>query len=83
MAESFEQVDQPPPRPRGFDGNGTRRGKLDKERLELREVVREAMLGQLAVGREDGNLGDASVQVHADMYHRLGLLFSERFCRAL
>jgi hypothetical protein len=41
------------------------------------------MLGQLAVGREDGNLGDASVQVHADMYHRLGLLFSERSCQAL
>jgi hypothetical protein len=39
--------------------------------------VRQAMLGQLAVGREDGNLGDAFVKVHADMYHRLGLLFSE------
>jgi hypothetical protein len=60
----------------------TRRGKLGKERLELREVVRQAMLGQLAIGREDGNLGDAFVKVHADMYHRLASCSQGR-CQAL
>src|SRR5262245_4276267 len=79
MAESFEQVDQPPPRPGGFDGDGTRRGELRKERLELPEVVRQAMLGQLAVRGEDRDLRHAFVKVHADVYHRPGLLFSECF----
>ena len=53
MAESFESVDEPPPRPGGFDGDGTRRGELGEEQLDSCGIVRQAMLGQLAVGGED------------------------------
>ena len=74
MAESFEQVDQPPPRPGGFDGDGARRGKLGEERLESCGIVRHAMLGQLAVGGEDRDLRQAFVEVDAYVYDFPGLL---------
>jgi hypothetical protein len=55
-------------------GARARRRKLGKERLEARRVVRQAMLGQLAVSGEDCDLRHTFVEVDAHVYHAPGLL---------
>ncbi len=74
MPEPLQQVYQPPPGARGFDGHRRRRRELSEELLHAPHVVHHAMLHQLSLGRQHRDLRDPFVEIHADVYHSLGLL---------
>lgn len=74
MPEPLEQVHQPPPGARGFDGHWRRRRELGKELLDPTAFVLQPVLRQLPVLRQHRNLREPFVEIHPDMYHRPGLL---------
>src|SRR2546427_5898280 len=74
MAESLEQIDEPPPGPGGLDGDGSERRQLGEELLELHGIVGEPLLRNLPLFGQDCDLRASFVQVDAHVYHRFGLL---------
>src|SRR5262245_13947125 len=75
MTELLEEIDEPPPCPRGFDRDWRLRRELRKELRKSDSVVRESLLGNFAVLTHDRDLRATFVQVDAHVYHLLGLLF--------
>ena len=73
MAKALEQVHQPPPGGRGLDGNLSWGRDLGKELLGLAGIAIQAVLGNLALRRQDGNLRDSLVEIDTDRYHNLWL----------
>src|SRR5215468_3761935 len=74
MAQALEQIDEPPPRPRRFDGDWRVRRQLAEESLESRDLVGKSLLHNLAVLGQHRDLRTPFVQVDAHVYHRCGLL---------
>src|ERR1044071_3811078 len=74
MPQPFEQVDQPPPGACRLDRDRRLGWELPKELFQLSRIVGEAVLQQLALFRQHGDLRNAFVKIDPHVYHRLGLL---------
>ena len=83
MPGALEQVHQPPPGAGGLDGHRRVRGQLPEKRLQRRRIVGQAPLSDLPFLGQHRDLRHAFVQVHPDVYHRLGLLCQRALPAAL
>ncbi len=74
VPEFFEEIDEPPPGPRGFDRDGGVRREVSKELLKSRGIIGEPVLHDFSVLAQHRDLRAVFVQVDAHVYHPLGLL---------
>src|SRR5262249_36650219 len=73
-AEPLEEIDQPPPGPRCFDGDGSVGRQLAERLGEFDGVVGQPLLHNFSVGHQQRDLRTAFVEVDTDVYHPSGLL---------